>query len=171
MLQQYLECPPDLLAFDYETTGLKPYKKGHEIICCGVCSDKKESYVFEFTPKLTKWWKQILKDRKIKKTAHNIKFEHQWSRNILGVEVRRWVIDSMVSSHILDNRKGIVGLKFQAYVNFGQGDYSSHLDKFLGSEEKGFNKIKDAPREELLHYCGMDSLLQFRLAEKHMEEL
>ena len=171
MLQQMLEYPPSLLAFDYETTGLKPYKKGHKVVCCGICYDDK-AYVFEFTEKLIKWWKQVLHDRGIKKTAHNIKFEHQWSRRVFDVEVRRWEWDSMQATHIIDNRKGITGLKFQAYIHFGQQDYSSHLDKFLkeGGEE-GFNDIEKAPKEELLHYCGMDSLLQYRLAKLQMEEV
>ena len=78
----------------------------------------------------------------------------------------------MQATHIIDNRKGITGLKFQAYIHFGQQDYSSHLDKFLkeGGEE-GFNDIEKAPKEELLHYCGMDSLLQYRLAKLQMEEV
>ena len=167
MLQQFLEYPPELLGFDYETTGLSSYREGHEIVCCSICYDGETAYAFEFTDKLIKWWKQILNSRQIKKTAHNIKFEHQWSKNILEVETRRWEWDSMLAAHMLDNRKGITGLKLQAYVNFGQKDYSSHLDKNIKYDDgNGFNKIKEADIKEVMQYCGMDSLIQYRLAIK-----
>lgn len=172
MLQQHLDYSPDLFAFDYETTGIKPYKAGHEIVCTSVCFKEEEAYAFVLTNKLIRYWKQILKDKKIKKTAHNIKFEHLWSRNILEVEVESWEWCSMQAAHILDNREKITKLDFQAYAMFGQKDYSSHLDKFIKCDDgEGFNKIKEAPINEVLLYCGTDSFYQFRLAKKQMEEL
>jgi|TARA_R100001530_G_scaffold124479_1_gene92713 DNA polymerase len=165
--------PEQLLAFDYETTGLKPYKKGHKILCCGISGGENKASVFKLDDRKTiNWWKRMLKDATVKKTAQNIKFEHQWSRNILGVKTRGWVWDTMQASHILDNRKGITGLKFQSYINFGQEDYSRHLDKYLKCDDgKGFNKIKEADIEEVMRYCGMDAILEFKLAKKQMEEV
>ncbi len=156
-----------LLAFDYETTGLKPYAKGHEIVCCAISYKENYAEVFEMTNKMKKLWVRILKNKNIKKTAHNLKFEHQWGREILGVTTRGWKWDSMIAAHVLDNRKGITGLKFQAYINFGQSNYSSHIEKYLKSESGiGFNKIHEAPVEDLHKYCGMDALLQYKLAVK-----
>jgi DNA polymerase len=162
-----------LLAFDYETTGLKPYKKGHEILCCGISEEANKASVFKLDHYQTiNWWKRMLKDTTVRKTAQNIKFEHQWSRNILGVRTRGWVWDTMQASHILDNRKGITGLKFQSYINFGQEDYSSHLDKYLRYDDgKGFNKIKEADIDEVMKYCGMDAILEYKLARKQMRLL
>ncbi|MCP4475436.1 MAG: hypothetical protein GY821_12890 [Gammaproteobacteria bacterium] len=165
ILKKQIECPPEMLAFDYETTGLKPYEKGHRIAYVGFCFSDKESFVFEPTDKIIRYWKKILNSRRIKKTAHNIKFEHQWSKNIWGVDVRGWKHDSMVAAHIMDNRARITSLDFQAYTMFGQEDYSSHLKKFLEADESGFNKVFEAPKEEMMEYCGMDALLQFRLAK------
>jgi DNA polymerase len=169
------KCPfpskPKLLAFDYETTGLKPYRKGHEIICCAFCWKEDEAWVFTMDGR-EDMWRSRLRNKDIPKTAQNIKFEHQWSREILGVKTRGWVWDTMQASHIIDNRKGITGLKFQSYINFGQEDYSSHLDKYLKSDDgKGFNKIKDADIQEVMHYCGMDAILEFKLAKKQMRLL
>lgn len=159
-----------LVAFDYETTGLKSYGKGHEIVCCAV---HHEGHTISFPmddKRIVELWKEILKDRSIPKTAHNMKFEHQWSRNILGVRVKGWIWDSLLAAHIIDNRGGITGLKFQAYAQFGQEDYSSYLDKYLKSKGE-FNNIKQVPMDKLLYYCGMDALLQFRLAKKQMRIL
>lgn len=171
LLRHLSQNPPELLAFDYETTGLKPYTEGHEIICCGLY-DGKEADVFKMNNKVTKYWKRILKNKCIRKTAQNIKFEHQWGRNILRVTTKGWKWDTMQASHILDNRSGITGLKFQAYINFGQVDYSSHLEKYLKSEnENGFNNIKEADVQEVMQYCGMDVILEYRLAKKQMKQL
>lgn len=176
VLMQLSLTPPPLLSFDYETTGKKPYQKRHKIICVGVCFTYKDTpiqiYSFQLTRKTKELWKQILKDKNIKKTAQNIKFEHLWSRRILKVITKGWVWDTMLAAHILDNRPKVTGLKFQAYINFGQLDYSSHLDKFIKSNDnKGFNNIEDAPIEEVMKYCGLDSILEFKLALKQMEEL
>lgn len=173
VLSDVMSRPSKLLSFDYETTGIKPYTKGHKIICSGISRKENEGHVFQLDNEtIINWWKQILKDKYLKKTAQNIKFEQQWGRNILGVRTRGWKWDTMQASHILDNRKGINNLKFQSYINFGQEDYSSHLDKFLKTK-KGveFNKIHEAPLREVMEYCGMDAILEFKLAKKQMEKL
>jgi uracil-DNA glycosylase family 4 len=172
MLQQYLDSPPDLLSFDYETTGLKPYKKGHEIVCVAVCcSDTAFAFTLE-DKKVLKYWKQVLKDKGIKKTAQNLKFEQLWSKIILGTTVKGWKWDTMQASHILDNRKYIVGLKFQSYINFGQEDYSSHLDKYIKTkDDEEFNKIREAGINQVMQYCAMDAILEHKLALKQMKEL
>lgn len=160
-----------LLAFDYETTGKKPYKKGHKIVCCALSIKKGEAMVFEMTKKMKKLWIPILKDKRIKKTAHNLKFEHLWGRKILKTVTKGWVHDTMVGAHIQDNRKKITGLKFQGYVHFGQEDYSSHLDKFIKNNKEEYNKIEEAPIEEVMKYCAIDTILQFKLAVKQMKEI
>jgi len=108
-----------------------------------------------------------------------MKFEQNWSVERVGTPVYGWEWDSMQAAHILDNRKGITGLKFQAYVNFGLIDYDSHIEGWLkGGGEQGANSInkvrelveKKGP-DELLTYCGLDSLLEFKLAEIQRKEL
>jgi hypothetical protein len=74
----------------------------------------------------------------------------------------------MQAAHILDNRPGILGLKFQTYVNFGVVDYDSHIAPYLTSNSKNgnaFNRVDDIPIDDLLEYCAMDSLFEYRLAE------
>lgn len=160
----------DLLAFDYETTGVKPYAEGHEIVCGAFSYKEDEAFAFEMG-KDDDFWKDVLRDKRIKKTAHNLKFEHVWGKEILKTTTRGWVWDSMEAAHILDNRRKITDLKFQAYINFGQEDYSSHLDKFIKTDKEGFNKIREALIADVLKYCAMDALLQFKLAKKQMRRL
>ena len=172
-LYQDLRSTGGLLAFDYETTGLKPYDKGHEIVCCGVSTGDR-TFVFEMveSAELRRWWKRILMGKRIAKLAHNMKFEDSWTNVILGHPVAGWKWCSMLGAHVLDNRSDICGLKFQAYINFGIVDYSSKLEPYLKTADGvKFNRVREAPLKDLMQYCGMDALLQYRLAVKQMGEV
>jgi len=166
---------PKVIAFDYETTGLKPHRDGHRIVSASVAYSKTKAVAFPMTHAVESAFVRLLRDRHIKKIAQNLKFEEAWSRVCLGTRVRGWVWDSMVASHVLDNRSGITGLKFQAYVQFGILDYSSHIEPYLESRGPGganaFNRIDKVDMDELLLYNGMDSLLEYRLAMKQRKVL
>lgn len=163
-----------VIAFDYETTGLKPHAVGHRIVCAAVATDENTVYSF-IMPKTRRGrepFVNLLKNPAVKKMAHNLKFEHNWSQIRLNVEVDRWDWDSMLFAHILDNRRGITGLKFQTYINFGISDYSSDIDQYLrgvGDGSNAFNTVKqliEMPngKERLLKYCALDAVYEYRLA-------
>jgi uracil-DNA glycosylase family 4 len=104
----------------------------------------------------------------------NCKFEDTWTNVILGHPVKGWQWCSMQAAHVLDNRPDITGLKFQAYANFGIADYASEIVPFLqsdGSSDNAANQIDRAPLRDLMQYCGMDALLQLRLARKQMGQI
>jgi DNA polymerase I len=167
---------------DYETTGLKPQAEGHEIICCSVATNENDVYVFMMPedPSQRQYYIRTLTNRRIKKMAHNMRFEHEWSKEILGATVKNWYWDSMLAAHVLDNRGGISGLKFQTYVNFGIIDYSSDVDKWLSAVESkngnSLNRIKEliqtnSGRQKLMKYCAKDSTHQYRLAMKQINSM
>lgn len=166
-LSKILDDEPEIISFDYETTGLKPHKKGHSIRCCSICYSKTESISFLITDRVKPILKEILENENIGKVAHNLKFEDMWSYVCLGAEIKNWKQCTMVATHILDNRKGICSLKFQTYINSGIADYDSDISHYLkGSDDKdsnSFNKVYDAPVDNLLMYCGLDSLYGYLL--------
>jgi len=166
---------PDLVAFDYETTGIKPHEKGHRIICASVATSEDHAYTFMMpnTKKERQPFIDMLANSQISKMAHNMKFEITWSRVRLRTEVNNMLWDSMLAAHILDNRTGITGLKFQTYVNFGIGDYDSDVSPYLQSNDSkngnALNRIEELiqipeSKEKLLRYCALDSIYQYRLA-------
>lgn len=170
------------VAFDYETTGLKPHAVGHRIICCAVAPSEDHAYVFIMpkTKEERKPFIDLLQDEKIGKIAQNMKFEHSWSEVRLRTEVKNWVWDTMIATHVFDNRQGITSLKFQVYVQFGVIDYSSEIAPYLkGKEEKNTNSINNIEelisteegKQKLMHYCGLDAVFEFRLAKKQQEML
>ena len=176
------ENKASLCAFDYETTGLKPQAKGHRIVCASIATSENDVYAF-LMPKTKKGrlpFRKWLYNRQVSKMAHNIKFEDTWGSQILKVRTRGWEWDSMLAAHVLDNRPGITGLKFQMYAQFGAADWSTEVDSYLKSDNKqGGNTLNSVQKllktkkgtEDLLTYCALDSVYEYRLAVKQMEML
>ena len=169
------------VSIDYETTGLKPHAFGHRIICAAVADTTKHAYAFMIpsTRKERQPLINLLVNPNVGKIAQNMKFEHTWSLVRLNTLVQNWEWDTMVASHILDNRPGITGLKFQCYVQFGIVDYASDISPYLESDTGGgndLNKIqelltKPKGKESLLHYCGLDAVYEYRLAMLQQSEI
>lgn len=181
-LSLLLEFPPKMLAMDYETTGLKPAADWHTITCCSFCCDQERVISFPIPKKGTynrKLLKEILYTKRIPKSAHNMKFEHRWTKAIFNVEIQNWRWDTMIAAHILDNRPQTKSLKYQAYINFGTGSYDQFVSKYLKAStndkkqygDNAKNQIHKIPMNEQLIYCGIDSLVEYRLALKQMKEL
>jgi len=166
-----------ITAFDYETSGLKPYVKGHFIYSCSVYF-KGVSYAFLMSDDIVPALRKYLLSEKAKKIMANIKFEIKWGREILKCNTNSVIFDVCLAPHILDNRGGISSVKFQSFVQLGIADYSSNIVSFLKSTsskketgENGFNRIKEAPLEELLIYNALDSLYEYRLYKKQFKQL
>lgn len=176
------DLPGGLYAFDYETTGLKPDMDGHDIICCAVADGPDRAWVFLLpdSKRARQPLREFLRRADVKKMAHNMAYEDTWSRVILKVAPRGWVWDSMQAAHILDNRPGVTGLKFQSFVHFGQPAYAEDVEEYFNSgKEHGDNSINGirrmlqtkTGRDSLLQYCGMDAVLEYRLALKQFKEM
>ena len=168
------------IAFDYETTGLKGHREGHEIYTVSVAwgpegSVKGHACRFhETNAEFMAEWTRILTDPEIGKTAHQAQFEDGWSKVRGGGEwVQGWLADTCVDAHIIDNTAP-TSLKFCTYVTFGIMGYDAEIDKYLGAKEKGgneFNRIKEAPLHKLLAYNGMDSIASEELRYKQQRKL
>lgn len=157
------------LAFDYETTGLKPATAEHQIACVGLASSK-WAVAFMLSQIVTPLWRKFLESN-VPKIAHNAPFEERWGRRTLGTRANNWAWDTMLAAHALDNRTKISGLKFQTYVKLGIADYSSSINPYLRAEGSlGVNEVMSAPREKLLRYCGMDAQCTAILARHQQQE-
>jgi hypothetical protein len=85
----------------------------------------------------------------------------------------------MLGACVLDNRGGISSIKFQAYVRLGQPDYDSHMRKYLEAPAADVarfganarNNVRQAPLDQLMVYCGMDSFLEWHVAHKQRKEM
>jgi len=160
---------------DFETTGLKPHAKGHEIICAAIADTEDHAYAFMMpkTRRELRPFLNFLKNEKIAKVAQNMKYEHTWAKVLLRCEIKPWAWDTMQATHIQDNRSGVTGLKFQNYVTFGIVDYDSEIAPYLrckdGSSANNINRIHEllklpGGKEKLLKYCGWDAVIESRLS-------
>lgn len=164
------------VAWDIETTGLKPYDiKNHKVVAAAFCASLDRAYVTPYPD--MRLLKRILVDRRICKIAQNMKFESMWA-HMFGYDVRGWEWDTMLASHVHDNRSGVTGLKFQAYVRFGLVGYDDEIAPYLKGknpkDSNSVNRIEEAmrtKRKQVLQYCGVDALVTYRLALIQMEEL
>lgn len=166
------------VAFDYETTGIKPHREGHRIVCASI-SNGSVSYAFPFFDDDTfqRAWKRLM-ESSVKKIAHNLSFEYLWTKEICGYWAKNVYWDTMLAAHCLHNLKP-VGLKFCTYTEFGVIGYDESADPYLKSSEKdrnefgdnAFNKIDKAPLADLLLYNALDSLFTYRLYERQMGRL
>lgn len=165
-----------IIAFDYETTGLKPHRKEQKIYTISV-SDGKVAYSFPMCEELSLEWKEFL-ESPVYKIAHSFGFEAKWSFNKYGVWPKNWFFDSCLAQHSIRSNTP-TGLKFLTYVNFGVAEYDIEIDPFLKAsttdvEKYGanaLNTIEDAPIEKLLQYGGADSLFTFKLYEILKDQL
>ena len=162
-----------LTAFDYETNMLKPDSPQAQIVTCSIAWGKNQASRCVAYP----WHGEAITATKeyllspIPKVASNLKFEERWTRAEFGHGVRGWSHDTMLAAHTLDNRPGITGLKFQAFVRLGMLPYDEHIKPYLRGGTNTPNKIHKIGLRELLLYNGLDSVLELELAFKQMEEL
>ena len=177
-LQMLCEFPQEI-AIDFETTGLKPHAPGHRIVTCAFAFREDKAIAFPMPSGRTlEMLKKVFADKKIAKVGQNIQFENNWATVTLNTEIQGWVWDTMLMSHVLDNRQYITGLKFQAYINFGRVDYDSHLEEFIQTAPKkkteganAFNLIDRAPLGEVLLYNGLDVIFTKMLKQKQHKHM
>ena len=160
------------VSFDYETNCLKPDNKYARIVACSLCWEGQKTIAYPWHGPAIDATFEFLRSKRCKKIGYNLKFEERWTRRMFGVGVRNWIWCGMTAAHILDNRPGISGLKFQAFVQLGQDVWDANIQQFLhASGGYGENKIKQVGLSDLLLYCGMDSLMEFIIAKKQMKEV
>jgi uracil-DNA glycosylase len=152
-----------LFAFDYETNCLKPEYKGAEIVSCAMSNGTK-TFAFPWSARTAESISTLLKST-AGKIASNMKFEERWTRHFLGHRVRNWDWDTMLAAHLLNNREGVTGLKFQTFVLLGLPPYNKHVEPYLKSAKGNpINRIRELPLKDLLLYNGLDALLEYKIA-------
>ena len=171
------------LGIDLETTGLKPHRKGHRIVCASMAwatdnGDKAISFPLFTDPEFLDAWKGILTDPEIYKGAHNHQFEQMWISWLQGFRVTPWGYDSQIDAHILDC-KAPTNLKFCVYTDQGIVGYDDDVDGYLKATKdeesehgsNAFNQIDKAPMDKLLLYNARDSLYMHRLRKTQIQKL
>lgn len=159
-------------AFDYETNMLKPEREGAAIVSCSICWEGRWTFAFPWQGEVVDAMSEFIRSS-LGKIASNMKFEDRWTRTFFGRGARNWIWDTMINAHIMDNRRHITSIKFQAFILLGVSSYDDHIKQFLKAR-KGYkvNQIlSEIDLDQLLLYNGLDSLLEFLVMEKQQERL
>jgi uracil-DNA glycosylase family 4 len=158
-------------AFDYETNMLKPDGPDARIVSCSICWEGRRTIAYPWHGPAIAATQKFLRTPH-KKIASNLKFEERWTRRVFGHGVRGWWWDTMLAAHTYDPRKGITSIKFQSLIYFGVPVWNAHIEPFL--KTKGTREANQVLREidlnDLLLYNGLDSLLEYMVAMRQMEE-
>lgn len=157
-------------SFDIETTTLKPDGPHAEIVCCAI-SNGVITVSFPWVGEGRQAALRFLTS-KVPKIGFNQKFEQRWLMAREGVRVRRWVWDGMLAAHILDNRPEISGLKFQAFALLGQESYDDLVKPYFAADAPNKpNRIRKLDLRALLHYCGLDAVLEWKVAQVQSKKM
>lgn len=160
-----------VVAFDYETDRLKPDSDGSSILCAAVSWQGRKTIAYPWCGSAIDATKRLLRSD-VGKVIANSKFEFRWTMKEFGVAINNVVWDTMLAAHVLDNRPGISGLKFQAFARLGVDSYDWYLEEQRkGKGSNGKNRLRDVPLKDLLKYCGADALLEYKLYELQREEI
>ncbi len=160
------------VAVDFETDRLKPDHPDARIVSCAACWEGRKTVAFPWHGEAREAAGELLADPAVRKVGWNAKFEQRWALREFGRGVEGWEWDGMLAAHVLDNRPGVTGLKFQALVRLGLPPYDNTVGPLLeagGGNER--NRVREADLGELLLYNGIDALATFRVAGMQMREL
>lgn len=158
------------VAFDYETTMLKPDAPGAEVWACSL-SDGVTSFAFPWRGRAVRAMRRFLRSP-VPKVGANVKYEQRWTLAVFGFPAENWLIDTALAAHVLDNRKGVAGIEFQAYALLGAPAWKAAMKDYFRPRRRGGcknntpNRIREAPLDELLRYNALDSQYEWEVAEK-----
>ena len=160
------------VAFDTETDHLD-FLKAHVVDC--TFSFKKGTAIF--VPWMHSHWfneqeqrevgillKKFFENPDVKKIAQNGKFDVKVLAG-QGIHVQNFWFDTMTAHYMLDEN-GNHSLDILEQVYTDMPPHKDLLENFLTSnDEQGFNKIYEAPIEDLVKYASMDADATFRVYE------
>lgn len=165
-------CDEDqLVAFDYETEGLKPDNADLRAVCASI-SDGEGTVAFPLSGRgVLDAWRRFLRSPS-RKIASNLKMEERWSLARFDTPVRNWAWDTVIAAHQINNTPGVAGLKFQQFVLLGEVVHDDHIKPFLGAATSNSrNRVREIDLRQLLVYCGLDSLYEILVARRQAEIL
>lgn len=165
------------VAFDFETTCLKPEGPKSEIVSCAVCFGGEETVAYPWDRRTMEATKELLEDPEIPKVGANDKFEHRWCL-ANGIRVRGWCWDVNLTAHALWNNskiRSITAVDFQAVVELGVAGWDREVHQFMTSDKgKGCyqpNRLRQADINKVLLYNGLDALYEYQIYLRQLEHL
>jgi uracil-DNA glycosylase family 4 len=151
----------DFAVIDLETTGLDFLR---DRILCIVIGLPEETYIFPAEIVNDIGFGPALQRCKAKWVGHNIQFDRKFLLHRLGVDLKI-TFDTMLGHYLLDERRGVHGLKEICGSLFDAPDWASLLN--LGKS----HDYAAVPKETLYKYAAQDGVYTRLLAYWERDEL
>jgi hypothetical protein len=156
------------IAWDLETNCIKPEESEAKISSCSICNAGKYTIAYPWAGPAIQETIKLLRDRKIRKIAGNIRFEHRWARVHMGIYVPSWMFDTVVGAHVVDHRSNITSVKIQGLLMLGLESWDDAISPFLKASKGPYNRIDELSISDLLQYNGIDSQAEWEIAVRQM---
>ncbi len=145
---KYLSKSKTPITFDYECNQLHPYLGDPKMLMISLSKKSSRGYViyFDGDKRVEKAISEFLLSS-APKEAHNAKFEELWTKFQFNHGVNNWSWCTLVSAHVLDERKHKKALAFQAFLESGE-EYKDLVDR---------KAIGEGNREDEILYSSLDS--------------
>lgn len=151
---------------DYENYPLKPYNNDSEVICFSIAYQIRGGIKVFCIPwrgkhwtssqrrHLLSQWKRSLENPNTTKMAHHHKHELQWD-DFLGIDTKGQLECTAIRQHLLREKGGTAGLKFQVFARWGC-KYGKEMGKFK-------EDMRKASEPDIYKYCCHDSRFGLKL--------
>jgi uracil-DNA glycosylase family 4 len=176
-LTEWLENPPPVLAVDTETTGLRHWADGEFPFLVQLCDRPGRTLcvpihsqywtkVFPDMPlslmdRVVQQLQRILGDPRIRKIAHNMKFDHKMLDKA-GMPVRGWLHDTQLMAFQVD--ENMMSKSLDECVRVFVPEMAGYADQFNMSVDK--SRMMEVEPDVMLPYAGGDPDACFRLARR-----
>ncbi len=155
----------DKFAFDTETDSLN---KNAKLLGISFCGKPGEAFYLLNKEKWLKKLKPIFENKKIKKIAHNAKFDIQVLQTC-GINVENLYFDTMIASYLLN--PGTRNHKLDTIVFSIFGYEMTPIEKLIGKKNKKQKSLDEINLESVAQYSCEDADWTFRLVEKLEKKL
>lgn len=168
----------DWLSFDLETTGKSPFEKGSKIVCISLTDKDHYGVVIPLyhheSPLVGKdreavieRLRVLLSSKRIKKVAHNGKFDIKWLKYWMHILVSNFCFDTLIGHYIsVSEEQGSQGLKGLAWEYTDMGGYDNDLDEYKKKLPEAIRHNYDnIPWSILSKYAAADADCCFRLKD------
>ena len=183
-----LQTEATYLVFDIETTGKSPFMDYSKVVCISLTDKSHYGVVIPLyhkdsplsiqeTKEVIKHLKTLMEDSRIIKCAHNGKFDVEWLKRQLDIDVANFSFDTMLAHYLcISEEQGTQGLKSQAWEFTDMGGYDNELDAYIKnlSDGEGVNSRYNydrVPWDILKTYAAADADCCFRLMKLYMPKI
>jgi|GEM_PF-740664 len=161
VLKEYTDYP-NPVSYDYETTTLRPWEDGAQILAMSVSPNVQEGYFFPFELINPKTGLRFFSRSELEtiycalrnflksstpKMVQNINMEEIWNREIVGQRMNNFLYDTMLGAHVLNCNTLTTSLAFQVFELTGH-DYKAMV---------GAQNMAKVPVDKMKDYNCWDS--------------